>query len=250
MEDFKDKKIIITGGSSGIGLAVSQELSMLGAIIIMISTDIVKLRLALDKLSGKNHVCYDFNLANVEGIEVFLNRVLSEIGPIDGFVHCAGVAPIRPLSQSKYNFMLNVMNVNFFSFVEIIRVISKKKFYNESLNIVGISAIGAFLGNSTKTAYSSSKSAMNSAIRCIAKELHSKSIRINAVAPGVTETAMLYDYSEKFSSSDEYNSVIQRQYLGLCLPKDIADTVLFLLSDKSRMITGSCISVDGGKLSS
>lgn len=250
MNEFINKKIIVTGGSSGIGLAVSEELSKQGATIILISSDKEKQIIALKRLSGKNHVCYEFDLSNVDGIEELLNRVLLENGQLDGFVHCAGIAPIRPLNLSKYSFMLHVMNVNFFSFVEIIRVITKKKFFNDSLNIVGISAIGAFIGNSTKTAYCSSKSAMNSAIRCMAKELHGKSIRVNSVAPGVTETDMFHNYSEKFKDSDEYNSVLDRQYLGICLPKDIADSVLFLLSNKSRMITGSCISVDGGKLTS
>ena len=90
---------------------------------------------------------------------------------------------------------------------------------------------------------------MNSAVRCLAKELAPKGIRLNNVAPGVTNTTMASNFEALGIDSKESKSIIERQYLGPCEPEDIADTVLFLLSDMSRKITGSCICVDGGKLS-
>lgn len=248
--DFSGKQILITGASTGIGKETSILLSKLGAKIIMVSLYESELIEAMACLNGSKHNYYEYDLNKIEGIELFLKEIILKNGPVDGFVHCAGIGAVRPLNLSKYDFMLKVMNINFFSFVEIIRCLTKKNAFNPGMNIVGISAVGAFLGNSSKTAYCSSKAAMNSATRCLAKELANKKIRLNTVAPGVTKTAMMDDFSSMDIGSDEYRSIIQRQYLGICQPVDIANTIVFLLSDLSRMITGSCIGVDGGKLTS
>ena len=153
--------------------------------------------------------------------------------------------------MSKYDFMLKVMNINFFSFIEIVRSLSAKGRYNPiGMNVVGISALGAYLGNSTKTAYCASKGAMNAAVRCMAKELASKNIRVNTVAPGVTDTPMARAAEDYGADSIEHKMILARQYMGVCQPLDIANTIAFLMSDMSRMITGSCIAVDGGKLTS
>lgn len=248
--DFSGKQIIITGASTGIGKETADLLSSLGAKIILVSLVEEELIEAIKSLYGPDHAYYAYNLENIEGIEPLMKEIVARHGVFDGFVHCAGIGSVRPLNLSKYDFMLQVMNINFFSFVEIARCLSKRNAYNKGMNIVGVSALGAFLGNSTKTAYCSSKAAMNAATRCMAKELSTKGIRVNTVAPGVTQTRMLEDFENMDIESDEYRAIKQRQYLGICQPADIANTIAFLLSDMSRMITGSCIAVDGGKLTS
>ena len=248
--DFTGRQIFITGASSGIGKETAILLSKLGAKIIMLALYENELSEAINYLEGDSHYYYEYNLSNIEGIEPLIKDIISKHGAFDGFVHCAGIGAVRPLNLSKYDFMLKVMNINFFSYVEIIRCLTKKNAYNPGMNVVGVSAVGAFQGNSTKTAYSSSKAAMNSATRCLAKELSRKKIRVNTVAPGVTQTAMFDDFTKMGIDSDEYRAITQRQYLGICQPIDIANTIAFLLSDMSRMITGSCIGVDGGKLTS
>lgn len=251
MKDFKDKKILITGGSSGIGFGIAQALNNQGAHVLLVSSNPEKLSLSASEFNNEQYTLLPFDLNNVADIERFIEQeIVHKVGVLDGFVHSAGISDVRPIQMLKYQHAMKVMNINYFSFLEIVRVLAKAKNNSGQLNVVGISAIGAFLGNATKTAYCSSKAAMNAAVRCLAKELHPKSIRINTVAPGVTRTAMLDSFSETFGTTDEYNQIISRQYLGICEPEDIANAVLFLLSDQSRMITGSCISVDGGKLSS
>jgi len=248
--DFSGKQFLITGGSTGIGKETAILLSNYGAKIILLSLIENELKEAIASLNGKGHYYYEFDLNNIESIEPLMKNIIAKHGAFDGFVHCAGIGSVRPLNLSKYDFMLKVMNINFFSFVEISRCLSKKNAFNKGMNIVGVSALGAFLGNSTKTAYCASKAAMNSATRCMAKELSSKGIRVNTVAPGVTQTRMLEDFDNMNFDSDEYRSIKQRQYLGICQPADIANTIAFLLSDMSRMITGTCVPVDGGKLTS
>ena len=248
--DFTGKKFIVSG-AGGIGAATAKLLASCGATIILLDISEENLQNTLHELGTRAHKSYYCDFSDIEGLEPQIKRIIEENGPVDGFVHCVGIGAVRPLRMTKYDFMLKVMNVNFFSFVEIVRCLSAKGRYNpEGFNVVCISALGAFLGNATKTAYCASKGAMNAAVRCMAKELAPKSIRINTVAPGVTDTPMARAAEDYGADSEEHKMILARQYMGVCQPMDIANTVTFLMSDMSRMITGSCIAVDGGKLTS
>lgn len=248
--DFSGKKFIVSG-AGGIGAETARLLNSFGANIILLDVSEENLNTALTSLENGNNKSYICDFSNIMEIEPVIKQIVVENGPIDGFVHCVGIGAVRPLKMSKYDFMLKVMNINFFSFVEIIRCLSSKGRYNlDGMNVVGVSALGAFLGNSTKTAYCASKGAMNAAVRCLAKELAPRRIRVNTVAPGVTDTPMARAAEDYSSDSDEYKMILGRQYMGVCSPLDIANTIAFLMSDMSQMITGNCIPVDGGKLSS
>lgn len=248
--DFTEKKFIVSG-AGGIGAETAKLLNDFGADIILLDINEDNLANTISQLKGDGNKSYICDFSNIEGIEPVIKEIVKENGPVDGFVHCVGIGAVRPLKMSKYDFMLKVMNINFFSFVEIVRCLSAKGAYNpEGMNIVGISALGAFLGNSTKTAYCASKGAMNAAVRCMAKELAPKNIRINTVAPGVTDTPMARAAEDYGFDSEEHKMILARQYMGVCQPVDIANAIAFLMSDMSKMITGSCISVDGGKLTS
>lgn len=248
--DFTGKKIIVSG-AGGIGAATAKLLASSGATVILLDINEENLQNTRAELGTGAHQSYLCDFSDIEGLEPKMKQIVEENGPVDGFVHCVGIGAVRPLKMTKYDFMLKVMNINFFSFVEIVRCLSAKGRYNpEGFNVVGISALGAFLGNATKTAYCASKGAMNAAVRCMAKELAPKNIRINTVAPGVTDTPMARAAEDYGADSEEHRMILARQYMGVCQPMDIANTVAFLMSDMSRMITGSCIAVDGGKLTS
>jgi NAD(P)-dependent dehydrogenase (short-subunit alcohol dehydrogenase family) len=247
--DFENKKIIVAGASGGIGGAICEALAVEGAVVIMIGRSKEKLRNQMEKLDGTGHRYYLCDFGQVETIESCVSQIISTCGPVDGLVHSAGVGDVRPLKLSKYPFMLNVMNVNFFSFVEMIRCITKKGCYNDGLSIVGISSIASQYGRQSRTAYSASKGAMDASMRTIAKELGVKGIRVNNVAPGGTCTSMIEEAETYLNLSDENRLNRLRQYLGECTPEDIANMVLFLLSDKARKITGTIVNVDGGKMS-
>jgi len=247
--DFTGKTIVLAG-AGGIGAATAELLASLGAKMVLLDVIEEKLKKVIASLPGDGHSYYVCDFSNVESIEPVLVRLSKEQGAVDGYVHTTGIGAVRPLKMSKYDFMLRVMNINFFSFVEVIRCLSKKGVYNTGMNIVGVSAVGAFIGNSTKTAYCASKSAMNSAVRCLAKELAPKGIRLNTIAPGATDTPMAREASDYREGTNEQRINDLRQYLGTCQPSDIADGIAFLLSDMSRMITGTCLPIDGGKLTS
>lgn len=247
--DFTGKTIMLAG-VGGIGSVTAQFLSSLGARMILLDVFEDKLKEVINSLQGDGHTYYVCDFSAIDTIEPLLAQVIKEQGAVDGYVHTTGVGTVRPLKMSKYDFMLNVMNINFFSFVEVVRCLSKKGAYNPGMTIVGISAVGAYIGNSTKTAYCASKAAMNGAVRCMAKELAPKGIRLNTVAPGDTDTPMSRQAADYRDGTDELRINQMRQYLGQCQPSDIADGIAFLLSDMSSKITGSCLPIDGGKLSS
>lgn len=247
--DFKDKKILVTGAAGGMGQAVCALLASRGAQVILLDRNEEQLSNVCQSLEGDAHSYYACDLGQVENIEVLIGQMTKEQGPIDGFVHCAGIAHVRPLKLSKYPYMLEMMNVNYFSFVEVVRCITKRKAFNPGLSIVGVCSIGAFYGAPTKTAYSSSKAAMYAAVKCIAVELADKGVRANVIAPGSTNTSMMQEAEEYSAGTDSYKQKLSRQYLGICEPQDIANSIAFLLSDKARMITGTCLTVDGGKMS-
>ena len=247
--DFKEKKIFVTGAAGGMGQAVSAVLAAHGAHLILLDRNKEQLDVTRIGLEGSDHTSYVCDLGQIDAIEGLMSQITKEQGAVDGLVHCAGIANVRPLKLSKYSYMVDVMNVNYFSFVEIVRCITKRKAFNPGLSIVGICSIGAFYGAPTKTAYSSSKAAMYAAVKCMAVELAEKGVRANVVAPGSTRTGMMEQAEEYSAGTDSYKQKLSRQYLGICEPEDIANSIAFLLSDKARMITGACLTVDGGKMS-
>ena len=246
--DFKGKRILVTGASSGIGAAISKTLSDSGAEVIMVARNAEKLATAAESMGIQGY--YSVDLSDVPGIGAQIESIIKERGPLDGFVHSAGIGTVRPIKMCTYEYMKQMMDINFFSFIEIIRVITKKKNFNEGMGIVGISSVAAEEGNQSKTGYCASKAAMNGAIRCLAKELAPKKIRVNAVMPGITRTAIFDQIMDDGGDSDDLKGILQRQYLGICEPENIAATVAFLLSEAANYITGSSIAVDSGRLSS
>ena len=244
-----DKVYLITGANGAIGGAVAKSLDQRGAKLILVGRNAANLNDFIhSELTQSKHVAIAMDLEDVDSIADQIKSVSASFGKIDGFVHAAGLGDVRPLKMTTPSFLNKVFNVNFVSFIEIIRVINSPKVRNEALRIVGISATGAFLGNATKTAYCASKAAMNAAVRCLAKELASKNVRINTVAPGATYSKMMDDILDLPGGAEALDKITERQFLGVCKPEDIADAVLFLLSEESRMISGSCLPVDGGKL--
>lgn len=246
--DFHNKSFVVAG-AGGIGTAVARKIEDCGGRIILVDLYEDSLRRATEKLVT-SPLCCTCDFSHVDDIENVAKHIIAENGPIDGLVYCAGIGDSRPIKLSNYDFMKRVMDINFFSYIEFVRQFTRRGNYNDGLCLVGISSVGAFLGNPAQTAYAASKAAMNGAIRCIAKELAPKGIRINNIAPGTTNTEMFRKAVSDHGQEQGFTSRLNRQYLGLCEPDDIANAVVFLLSDMSRMITGSCLGVDGGKLTS
>lgn len=247
--DLIEKRILVVGASSGIGRDTAILLSELGAKVILISRSIEKLNETFTKLTGENHKYYSYDLNDIEGIEELTKIIVKDNGPINGLVYCAGSSKMKPLNMLKSSFLHDIMKVNLFSFIELVRCFTKRTAYAEGMSIIGLSSVASDIGDKGNIAYCSSKAAMNGAIRAMAKELSSKKIRVNSIKPGFIKTDMYTEYVNAVGENNADSHILNRQYLGLGETRDIAYMIAYLLSDASRFITGTEVAVDGGYLS-
>lgn len=245
--DLSEKRILVIGASSGIGKQTAITLSQVGAKLSLVARNEEKLKAALSDLEGDGHDYFVYNVSDVSTIEALIKEIVAKDGPLDGLVYTAGVGTAIPLMQSKPEKVLDTFNVNFFGFFEVVRQISRKGRFNPGMRIVGVSSSASLRGDKSKAIYSSSKAAMDSAVRCMAKELAERSICINTVAPSMTATELYNHYLEKYGEDSETNKdLLSRQYLGIAQPQDIANAIAFLISPAARFITGITMPVDGG----
>ncbi len=247
--DFTGKTYILAG-VGGIGLETALLVAQQGAKIALVDINKSALEKAKEILKDSCICIFECDFSDVQSISSLVKNIVKKTGAVDGFIYCVGITESRPLKITNYNSMKKAMDINCFSFVEFIRNLTLKGNYNDGMSIVGISSVAAILGNPAQTAYAASKAAMNSATRCLAKELAPKGIRVNTIAPGTTDTPMYREAAANHGDSDVFLKRLERQYLGLCQPIDIANGVVFLLSEMSSKISGSCLGIDGGKLTS
>jgi len=245
--DLSNKRILVVGASSGIGKQTAITLSQVGAKLALVARNEEKLKAAIDELKGVDHDYFVADVSDVSTIEALIKEVVAKDGPLDGLVYTAGVGTALPLMQSKPEKVQDTFNVNFFGFFEVVRQIARKGRFNPGMRIVGVSSCASLRGDKSKAIYSSSKAAMDSAVRCMAKELAEKGICINTVAPSMTATELYNRYVEKYGEDSETNKeLLTRQYLGIAQPQDIANAIAFLISPAARFITGITMPVDGG----
>lgn len=243
------KRILITGASSGIGQETAIVLSKLGATVVLVGRNEVALKATLNSLENPELQQFAvLDLAENDKIEPVIRSLVAE-QPFTGFVHCAGIGQVRPLSMTKKGNIEQVMNVNFYSFVEIVRLLTKgKKWFTPGGSIVVMSSVASVHGKPAKISYSAAKAAIDAAIRCMTVELRERKIRINSVMPSWVDTKMLFGFKERFPDSAEMRELREKQYLGVIDANEVANVIAFLLSDATKTITGTSILMDGGVL--
>ena len=121
---------------------------------------------------------------------------------------------------------------------------------SEYFSVVAVSSLSSMQGNQAKTAYSATKGALDASIRCLAKEFAGRNMRFNTVNPDWVKTDIYDNHIANAGESEDFKEILNRQYMGMIEPLDIAKTIAFLLSNSSHYITGQNIPVDGGRLSS
>ena len=207
-----------------------------------------KLGETLRELEGDGHCVYPMDLSQLDGIDALVKRIVAEQGKLDGMVFSVGMTGSMPINLLKPEKLQKLFTLNFFSFIEAVRQVTRKGRFNEGMRIVGVSSVSSMCGDKAHTAYAASKAAMDSAVRCLANELADKGICINTVAPSMTATEMYYeDYLAKNGADSEANrKILSRQYLGVAETTDVANAIAFLLSPSSKFITGITLPVDGG----
>lgn len=235
---------LITGATSGIGLELVKRLSV-SRKLFLVGRNEEKLKSALDICSYKeNHLTFLCDL-NAERETLFdkLNNFIVEKGiTIDIFVHCAGTIKILPVKRFPIDDIDSIFNTNVFSAIEIIKVLLRKGNHAALKNIVFISALWSIRGEAANSIYSASKGALNSLTGSLAKELAPK-VRVNSILPGGVYTPM----AQK-SMNSELGQVLKKDYpLGYGTTDDVVNMIEFLISDKSKWMTGQKICLDGGR---
>ena len=244
MRRFEERTILVTGATSGIGLATTRRLADEGAAVICCARRKALLDQIVAELPGEGHLSIAFDARCEEEVAAAGSTLKSLNRTLHGAVMCAGQHSLRPLQVSKASHIEEMLAGNVLSTLlstkMTIRMAAK-----EGASIVWLSSAAALIGNAGEAAYAASKGALIAACRSMATELASRRIRVNAIAPGVVETPM----SEQWLSQMplEQREVIRaRHLLGFGSPEDVAAAIAFLVSDDSRWITGTCLMVDGG----
>jgi 3-oxoacyl-[acyl-carrier protein] reductase len=248
MKLLEGKTAIITGAARGIGEGIALKFAEQGAAIAFtyISNSSANKAKALENklvALGVKAKAYQSNAADFTASEAFVNDVLKEFGTIDICVNNAGISKDNLLLRMSPEQWDEVMQVNLKSVFNITKQVIRPMMKAKSGSIINMSSIIGETGNAGQSSYAASKAGVIGFTKSIAKELGSRNIRCNAIAPGFVETDMT-SYLNEGQSADKYKAGIPLARFGTT--EDIANAALFLASNLSNYITGQVISVCGG----
>jgi 3-oxoacyl-[acyl-carrier protein] reductase len=240
MSGLHGKTAIVTGASGGIGRAIAERLAHEGATVVVnygMSADKAKAVVAGIESKGGTAIAVQADMSRVEEVRRLIRESVQHLGRLDILVNNAGMALFKPLEETLEEEFDRVLALNtkgpYFAMQEAAKVMVNGG------RIVNISTDGTHMGFPGVTAYLASKGALEQITKGLAHELASKGITVNTVSPGFTETAMLPD---AFRETGAQMSPLKR----LGTPEDIADVVLFIVSDQARWLTGQNIHASGG----
>jgi NAD(P)-dependent dehydrogenase (short-subunit alcohol dehydrogenase family) len=240
----ENKVAIVTGGGSGIGLAIAERFVANSITTIIVGRDEQKLDAAKERL-GNLCVPISFDLNELSGIPSLVERIKDEFGTIDILVNNAGINQKKEFTEVTDEEFQRILSTNVTAVFALSREVVKCMLDKGSGAIVNISSMASQYGIPKVIAYTASKSAIEGMTKAMATELSPKGIRVNCIAPGFIATAM----SAKALNNDpeRRDKALGRTPMGfLGDPSDVADAALFLATDASKYITGTILRVDGG----
>ncbi len=233
------KRILVTGASSGIGRCIALACAKMGAALIITGRNAERLKETLMQLPEGDHKAISADLTNQEDIDCLVN----ELPNLDGFVQCAGVGSRVPCKQISKEDIAHVMKPNTEAPILLQSAILSKKKINRASSIVYIASRAYQSPSIGNAIYSASKGAIVAYAKCLALELASRQIRVNCICPGMVWTRLITDSMDK-----ETLEAAQLKYplKRFGTPTDVANLAIYLLSDASGWMTGSCIDISGG----
>jgi len=248
MKLLQDKVAIITGAARGIGEGIAIKFAEQGAHIAFTyvsDSSAEKAKLLEEKLiaMGVRAKAYQSNAGDFAACEIFVNEVLKEFGQIDICVNNAGISKDNLLLRMTPDQWDDVMQTNLKSVFNMTKQVIRPMMKAKSGSIINMSSVIGEMGNAGQSSYAASKAGVIGFTKSIAKELGSRNIRCNAVAPGFVETDMT-SYLQEGEAADKYKAGIPLGRFGTT--EDIANVSLFLASDLSSYVTGQVISACGG----
>lgn len=235
------KTIFISGASSGIGRAIAIECSRMGAKTILNGRNQQKLHETLALLEGEGHQILPADITD----ENQLSEAVDSISNIDGVVLCVGVSGLVALQFATKKKFGKIFDTNFFANTELVRLLIKKKKINSEGSILAIASIGGVADYTNgKAIYGSTKAALASYMKYVAKDVATKKIRANCICPGMIMTAM--EESISYAQEDIEKDILTYPLGRYGKPEEVAYIAVYFLSDASKWVTGTNFIIDGG----
>lgn len=238
---IENKTILVTGATSGIGRATAITCAGLGAKVVAIGRNQERLDSLMQELEGDGHLAINADLTD----EAQVQALLESVPAVDGVACCAGVAEMKPFAFVTEEDVERVFKTNCFAPVMLVNKLLRAKKLNKGGSVVFVSSVdGPKIAHAGNSVYSGSKSALVGLARNMAIDLASKKIRVNCVLPGTTDTPMIRteNVTEEMLAETAKAFPMKR----FAQPEEIANAIIFLLSDAASFITGTELTVDGG----
>lgn len=243
MKLLEGKKILITGGSRGIGAGIVQACAEQGAqVAFTYSSNKESAEKILKDLPGSGHTIAEMKMESEESIQSAVNTVLEKFKNIDGVVNNAGMTKDQLVLRMSANDFDHVYQVNLRGSFLCSKFCLKPMLKSRAGSFVHITSVVGQTGNPGQTNYTAMKAGLEAFSKSLAQEIASRGIRSNCVAPGFIQT----DMTDKLPEDQKAALTSQIPLGAIGTPRDVANAVLFLLSDLSKYITGQTINVNGG----
>ena len=242
--NLKNKVAIVTGASSGIGLSIAKSLFNLGCRTILLSRDYKKLQKIKENLdpAGKDIEIYQHNVQDLSKYQKIISTIVDKWKTIDILINNAGITRdnlILRMSEEEWD---EVLKTNLTGCFNGIKSVSKIMIKQKTGKIINISSVIGIIGNKGQANYAASKAGIIALTKSVAKELGTRNINVNCIAPGYIETDMTKKINNDIVNKMKHNIPLAKLGAG----EDIANLVCYLSSDLSSYITGQVINVDGG----
>lgn len=246
MADLQGKVALVTGAARGIGYAIADTLAREGATVVIFDLCPQEAGEAaaaqISQTHGVNAAFQRCDVSNYEAVQAAVKEVIKTQGGVDILVNNAGITRDKVLlAMSEQDWDL-VLNINLKSMFNTIKACYRNFMKKKSGKIINISSVSGLMGNAAQANYTAAKGGVIALTKTVARELASRGVNCNAVAPGAIETPMTANMDQ-----DALKALIGTVPMGhMGQPEDIAECVAFLASDKAKYITGEVIRVDGG----